>query len=107
MHDPCTVCFDIKRPWREKPSKFWKDGYRPTWITIWHADPLKFKIKCAVRDDDSCGWFTRPLTLAQRHVIEKLAKEQYGQIFERRSRRASRADRPGRRSRTASGQDRY
>ena len=53
MHDPSTVAFDIKYPWRGKPSKFWPKGYRATFITIWHEDPLDFKGKCMVRDDDS------------------------------------------------------
>lgn len=53
MHDPLTVAFDIRRPWRDKPSKTWPKGYRPTLITIWHKDPE------TDGSDDSCGWFMR------------------------------------------------
>jgi hypothetical protein len=53
MHDPLTVAFEIKYPWRQKPSEFWPKGYRNTFITIWHKDPEKDGT------DDSCGWFMR------------------------------------------------
>ena len=53
MHDPMTVAFEIRYPWRDKPCKAWPDGYRHSFITIWHKD--------AERDgsDSSCGWFKR------------------------------------------------
>lgn len=62
MHDPLTVAFDIKYPWRDKPSQFFPKGYRHTFITIWHKDPERDGT------DDSCGWFMRarhgsPVTL--------------------------------------------
>lgn len=66
MHDPSTVAHEIKWPIR---------------VTIWHEDPLNFKDKCGCRDDDSCGWFTPPYSPAEREAIQKLAKEQYRQIF--------------------------
>lgn len=70
MHDPLTVAFEIKYPWwRDKPwpkckvtwrqfeerekvghSKHWKEGYRDTFITIWHKDPEKGG------SDNSCGF---------------------------------------------------
>lgn len=50
MHDPMTVAFEIKRPWREPPSEFFREGYRPTWVTIWHVDPERGG------SDDSCGY---------------------------------------------------
>lgn len=52
MHDPMTVAFDIKYPWRKYPKghKHWPDGYRETFITIWHVDPE------TDGSDDSCGW---------------------------------------------------
>lgn len=54
MHDPMTVAFEIKRPWRsEPPSKAWPKGYRKSFITIWHEDPERDG------SDDSCAWFKR------------------------------------------------
>jgi hypothetical protein len=41
MHDPMTVAFDIRYPWLGKPCKLFPDGYRDTFITIWHVDPEK------------------------------------------------------------------
>lgn len=62
-----TVAWEIKYPWKDKPSRHWPKGYRHTFITIWHVDPN-------IRgDDDSCGWFKRA-----RHgdpaVLEKIVK---------------------------------
>lgn len=88
MHDPSTVAHEIKSPFRGKPSKMWPGGYRNTLVTIWHEDPLKFVGKCGCRDDDSCGWHTPPYSPADRDTIQKLAKEQYGHIFERQVRTA-------------------
>lgn len=54
MHDPMTVAFEIRYPWRsEPPSKLWPKGYRSSFITIWHKDPERDGT------DDSCGWFKR------------------------------------------------
>ena len=53
MHDPMTVAFDIKSPFRKRPSKMWPNGYRNTIATIWHVDPE------LDGTDDSCGWFKR------------------------------------------------
>ncbi len=53
LHDPCTVAFDIKYPWKSKPSVHWPEGYRNTFLTIWHRDPERDG------SDDSCGWFKR------------------------------------------------
>jgi hypothetical protein len=62
MHDPMTVAFDIKYPWKDKT------GYRNTFITIWHVDPE------TDRSDDSCGWFLRPRHLDKK-VLDKIVKE--------------------------------
>lgn len=51
MHDPMTVAFEIKYPWKSRPSKHYPEGYRGTFITIWHRDPEKDG------SDDSCDWF--------------------------------------------------
>lgn len=81
MHDPSTVAFDIKYPWKSRPSKHWPKGYRNTFITIWHEDPLNFEGKCGCRDDDSCGWSNPPMTLEERDRVNKLARYEYGNIF--------------------------
>jgi hypothetical protein len=81
MHDPSTVAFDIKYPWKSRPSQFWPKGYRNTFITIWHEDPLNFEGKCGCRDDDSCGWSRPPMTLEERARVEKQAAFEYGTIF--------------------------
>ncbi len=47
MHDPHTLAFDIKYPWKNE------HGYRDSFISIWHCDP------CKDGSDDSCGWFKR------------------------------------------------
>ncbi len=68
MHDPLTVCFDIKYPWRGKPTKFSPKGYRDTFITIWHKDP------CTDGSDDSCDWSgsKRKLNPAERALLRAI-----------------------------------
>lgn len=51
MHDPMTVAFEIRSPFRDKPSEMFPEGYRRHFITIWHKDP------CRDGSDDSCRWF--------------------------------------------------
>jgi hypothetical protein len=51
MWDPLTVAFEIKSPFRNKPSQLFPEGYRETVITVWHRDP------CSDGTDDSCDWF--------------------------------------------------
>ena len=53
MHDPMTVAFEIRYPWRDKPSKTWPKGYHHSFITIWHKDPE------SDGTDDSCDWSGR------------------------------------------------
>lgn len=60
MHDPLIVAFEIKYPFKAKKSLF-PDGYRKSFITIWHKDP------CKDGTDDSCGWFIRG-----RHFSKKI-----------------------------------
>lgn len=83
MHDPSTVCFDIKYPWKRWGSKseFWPKGYRDTFITIWHEDPLNFEGKICRRDDDSCGWSGPLMTEAEYEQAKKWSKYEYGTIF--------------------------
>lgn len=60
MHDPLTLAFDIKAPWKVR-------GYRPSLLVIWHRDPEKDG------SDDSCGWSFPKLTQAQRTRIRDFA----------------------------------
>jgi hypothetical protein len=53
MHDPKSVAFEIRYPWRGAPSKLWPKGRRQSFITVWHVDPNRRG------DDDSCGRFMR------------------------------------------------
>lgn len=68
MHDPLTVAFEIKYPWRTPTPvpKLWPHGYRRTFITIWHKDPERDGT------DDSCDWFNqkRKLTPALKQLQE-------------------------------------
>lgn len=47
MHDPMTVAFEIKYPWKTGNKIY---CYRSSFITIWHVDPE------LDGSDDSCGW---------------------------------------------------
>lgn len=94
MHDPQTVAHEIKYPWwKHKPwpkkyrdsgdrrwafkrmvesgiidrDSFWEDGYRETFITIWHVDPEKDGT------DDSCGWSWPKITKKQREILRNTA----------------------------------
>lgn len=54
MHSPLTVAFEIRSPFRDKKlNQIFPNGYRESWVTIWHKDPEKDGT------DDSCGWFIR------------------------------------------------
>lgn len=50
MHDPLTVAFEVRSPFRGKPTPMWPKGYRSSLVTIWHKDP------CCDGSDDSCDW---------------------------------------------------
>jgi hypothetical protein len=74
MHDPCTVAFEIRRPWPQSTSVL-KDGtkwrYYPSIITIWHVDPEKDG------SDDSCGWVWPKATEADRALAKELARDEF------------------------------
>lgn len=91
MHDPMTVAFEIKYPWRKYPKgdKFWPDGYRETFITVWHVDPERNSYARGLRGDDSCGWFTPPTTQEDRDAIRALGEAQWSTLFQRRWRAAT------------------
>lgn len=93
MHDPMTVAHEIKYPWfhyrpwpkkdRRDPNPFrlkrcweemseaqkeardrhWPEGYRETFITIWHVDPERYG------SDDSCGYSYVKLTKKQVEIL--------------------------------------
>lgn len=94
MHDPMIVAHEIKYPWcKYKPwpkkfrhsgdrkfawrrmtdaekqgcDSFWEEGYRDTFITIWHVDPEKDG------SDDSCGYSYIKLTKEQRERLRNAA----------------------------------
>lgn len=66
MHDPLTLAFTIKSPFR-KTSKMFPNGYRNPLIEIWHEDP------CRDGSDDSCGWFQRSRH-GDKEVLERIVK---------------------------------
>jgi hypothetical protein len=74
-----TVAFEIKYPWRKNPrrpktdgesdfSHEFDQGYRETFVTIWHVDP---ELRGS---DDSCGWFTPPFSKDTRDICKSLAQ---------------------------------
>jgi hypothetical protein len=69
MHDPMTVAFEIRYPWKkygpEARNEF-ERNYRESFITIWHVDPEKDG------SDDSCRWFRRKLTKEESAYAERL-----------------------------------
>jgi hypothetical protein len=69
MHDPMTVAFEIRYPWRayrNAKSEF-ERTYRHPFITIWHNDPQRDG------SDDSCGWFKRARH-GDKSTLEKIKK---------------------------------
>lgn len=73
MHDPMTVAFEIRSPFRDKSPgtlALFKKGYRRTLITIWHVDPERDGT------DDSCGWSRPRLSKDQRDRIKSLAGDE-------------------------------
>lgn len=62
MHDLMTVAFEIKSPFRNKPTQWWPEGYRETLVTVWHRDPEKRGPDPRSHGDDSCGWSWPMLT---------------------------------------------
>jgi len=70
MHDPMTVAFEIKYPWKhyKNPTNDFEKKYRDMFITIWHVDPE------TDGSDDSCGWFMRSRH-GDKNILEKIVKE--------------------------------
>ena len=82
MHDPMTVAFEIKSPFKSAPSKFWPKGYRNTLVTIWHVDPERGGDH-GNRSDDSCGWFRPPTTPEEREKFQRIGEQEYSTIFQK------------------------
>lgn len=74
MHDPKTVAFEIYLGSKKKRN----GNYKSPFITIWHNDPE------LDGSDDSCGWSYPKITNEEITYLDKVAKEQYGQLFARR-----------------------
>jgi hypothetical protein len=73
MHDPCTVAFEIPRPWPARyPNGEW---YWPALLTIWHVDP------CTDGTDDSCGFSVPKLTAAEKKLAKDMAEWEVGHPF--------------------------
>lgn len=94
MHDPMTVAFDFRYPWfqyrpwpksaktwdevknKRRRSPHWREGYRETFATLWHADPE------TDGSDDSCGWSRPKLTKQETEKIEKEMRWILDDLFE-------------------------
>lgn len=73
MHDPMTVAFEIKYPWRDKSTgttRLFPKGYRRSFITIWHVDPE------TDGSDDSCGWSRPKLSKDQQERIKSISRDE-------------------------------
>jgi len=70
MHDPLTVAFEIRYPWKvyKNPKNDFEKTYREPFITIWHKDPEKDGT------DDSCGCFMRSRH-GSKKILEKIRSE--------------------------------
>lgn len=78
MHDPNTVAFQIRWPFRSHPTPMCPEGSRRTLVTVWHRDPE------ADGSDDSCGWSYPRLTERQRERLKGIAwSEAYEPWFQR------------------------
>lgn len=52
---------------RNGRDSFWEEGYRDTFIIIWHVDPERDG------SDDSCGWSWPKITKKQREILRNAA----------------------------------
>lgn len=74
MHDPMTVAHEIYLGRKKKKN----GSYRLPIITIWHVDPE------ADGTDDSCGWTFPKVSKGEREWLDKIANNQYRQLFARK-----------------------
>ncbi len=63
MHDPKTVAFEIRSPWKSRRGVVLR---RARLMTIWHVDPERGG------SDNSCDWFgsRRRLSRRERAIME-------------------------------------
>lgn len=61
---------DLKPEEREGRSSFWREGYRESFITIWHVDPERGG------SDDSCGFSYPRLNKKQLERLKYLASDE-------------------------------
>lgn len=54
---------DLSESKLRRMDSFWEQGYRDTFITIWHADPERDGT------DDSCGWSWPKLSRKQKEIL--------------------------------------
>ena len=74
MHDPKTVAFKIRYPWRKYPpgkDKLFPKGYRESFITVWHVDP---EINGY---EDSCGYIYPNVTGEHAKEVEKAITNEF------------------------------
>lgn len=69
--------FAKKQAWEEMTEaqrsvcdRHWQEGYRDTFITIWHVDPERDGT------DDSCGYSFVKLTTVQREILHNAARSE-------------------------------
>ena len=74
MHDPKAVAFEIYLGSKQKKN----GNYKCPLITIWHCDPE------TGGSDDSCGWSFPKVTKAECEYLDKVANDQYHQLFARK-----------------------
>lgn len=79
MHDPMTVAFELKYPWRkygrrDRRGDFFRK-HRETWLTVWHVDPE------VGGSDDSCGWSYVRVSKADREWAAKEAEREWSFWF--------------------------
>lgn len=77
MHDPMTVAFEIRYPWKKHGKSGrndWERNYSSPFITIWHVDPEKDG------SDDSCRWFRRRLTDKEKAFAASLIDNEYDNL---------------------------
>lgn len=73
MHDPMTLAWEIKYPWKRKTAH---GSYRDSIVDVWHVDPQKGR-----GGDDTCGWFSPQLTDDQVKDCEHVAKDLMWDVF--------------------------
>lgn len=81
MHDPMTVAFEIRYPWKKygkKGRNEFERNYRESFLTIWHVDPERDG------SDDSCGWFSPHLSKDQLSRINSISGDEARQPYYQR-----------------------